>query len=418
MVDRSLPASAASEDSGLRAALEESVRSCSAISAPLVLPATGCNAGKTRRAARARPLAHHFGARAGCARDGDIHSLPGLNQFSDVFRPLCARHGTAESICGYTTFAVATILVERVRELRGAGFASISPELLHEAVVANVPRFMREVEKSMAHVRQSREAWILSHPELFSTERSKKNHLQGWIANYELSDLIATFIAPNLDDVAAPPVDFVRFNQWHEVSSATPDERVNIERDEKRFGGRTDATRPGNVIFKEGESKFIVERFGKEGLRCLQSPEEWWDAEALHLANTSCNQQEDNDNLRIFCMDLNGHFSAGWSVEPGRLFFINTTKSAYADKAIVDWYYDLRFPPFRDAAGKDASSCQVCVQDGPDESAAEGAGSHSVGHDVKQLIEMGFPVDQIKQALEAAHGNTASAIEMLLSGVL
>ena len=102
----------------------------------------------------------------------------------------------------------------------------------------------------------------------------------------------------------------------------------------------------------------------------------------------------------------------------GGFFLINTTKSAYADKAIVDWYYDLRFPPFRDAAGKDASSCQVCVQDGPDESAAEGAGSRNVGHDVKQLIEMGFPVDQIKQAFDAARGNTASAIEMLLSGVL
>jgi hypothetical protein len=361
-----------SEDATLHAALEASVRSANAVSGPLALPFAGANAANaaaSRRGARAAPLQHHFGARAGCARDGEVRSLPGLNQFHDAFRPLIARHGTAGSICGYTTCAIAKILVERVCQLRAAGMAAIGPELLREAVVGDMPRFLQEVEAAMALVRHSRETWISLHPELFPTERSRTNHLQGWVANYELSDLISTLVAPGLDGAHAPPVDFVRFNQWHEVSGATPDERARIEQEERKFGGRADPSRPGQATFKEGESVFIVERFEKGGRRCLQTPEEWWKAERA-TQTAEPRRYEQQNGLRIFCVDLHGHFSAGWSIEPGRMFFINTTQSAYADNAIVDWYYDLRFPPFQDAAGRDASSCQVGAQQGSGGSAA------------------------------------------------
>ena len=250
--------------------------------------------------------------------------------------------------------AVAKILVQRARELCASGVSPIPPELLHEAVVSDVPRFLKEVEKAMSHVRAMREAWILEKPELFPTEQSKKNHLRGWIANYELSELIHDVIGPDLNDSHAPAVDFVRFSQWHEASSATPDELVQIENTEKRFGGRADASNPGQVTFDEGDSVFIIERFDRQHERHLLSPDEWWEAErAIRLKDPQAN------HLRVFCIDLKGHFSAGWSVEPGHLFFINTTESNYVKTPIIDWYYDLRFPPFQDAAGREASGGQV-----------------------------------------------------------
>ena len=343
------------------------------------------------------------------------------------------------------------------------------------AQTRDVPKMMVEVERAMRFVYDKRIDWIDTHQEQFPTEKSKSDHLRNWVANYELSDAIFQLavypqsLKPG-PATATPPIDFVRFNQFHEISTATPDEYERIKAEEERFGGRAHPQHKGQVLYEEGDSMFIVERFEASEmkrdtkkapkivdgrcqmhlrpgpiLRTLQSPEEWTAA-----GNNS------SSNLRVFAVDLNGHFSAGFSMD-GVCVFINTTNNDYVRAEIMNWYFDLRFPPDTDTDTdtdtgelmKETITCtgsasvpetktnveenaplnhdQMASSSPPSlghrSSSDRGGGlrvpSSSVvsDHDLATMLSMGFLEEASKRSLEATGGELLSAMNILLAEV-
>ena len=279
-------------------------------------------------------------------------SAPGLQQFHLAFQPLISKYGTAGAICGYMTCAEVSILLSAVQEMKERQKSmerrwSREEEIEYLlAQTRDVPKMMEEFERAMRFVYEKRVDWIDTHQDQFPTEIKKRQHLCNWVANYELSDAIfeLAMYPHSLKPGKAPPpppVDFVRFNQFHEISTATPDEYVRIKAEEERFGGRAHPQKKGQVLYKEGDSMFIVERFEASEMvnepivRKLQSPEEW----TADFCDSGSTQ------VRVFAIDLNGHFSAGFSFDDGVCVFINTTNNDYVRAEIMNWYFDLRFPP-------------------------------------------------------------------------
>ncbi len=403
---------AAAGDADLQLALEISAREArSKETRSIVMKKEGANSQvPLPRRDRGVPLRHHFSGRNNVVRDGFFLSAPGLLQFHSDFQPLIDKYGTAGSICGYLTCAVAQILAERARDLKRSereGVRLNSSDVVEFMLqpVKNVDLTMKRVEEAMKSVRASRLEWIDKHPNLFKTVRSRRNHLRNWVANYELSDALAANVAPLITGDGVP-VDFVRYNQYHEISKATPDEYVRIMEEEKRFGGKADAEKPGKVTFGEHDSVFIVERF-EEGRRVLQSPDEW---KAEETSRNIANRPSGNYDMRIFAADLNGHFSAGFSLEPGICVMVNTTTSrSYVESPILNWYYDLRFAPTpSSSAGTKPAYAAPTSHGGKNGSSAASASG------VSSLVDMGFSLEVAHEALQHSEGDVATALNILL----
>ena len=361
------------EDELQRALNESAAIAASDALQPLILEKKGNNSQTPLfRSDRTAPQEHHFSSYDGKTRqDGYFVSAPGLQQFHSAFRPLIRKYGTAGAICGYTTCAEICILLSAVRQMKKNQTTEKRQWSREEKIeyllsqTRDVTKMMIEVERAMNFIFVKRNQWIDTHIDQFPTEKLKIHHLRGWVANYELSDAIFHLAisqeSKRQGPTLPPPVDFVRFNQFHEISTATPDEYVRIKAEEERFGSRSHPQQcllnhihniECQILYEEGDSMFIVERFEtsemikanhtKRGIaagpiiRQLQSPEEWT------AYGQNCNS--DDDNLRVYAVDLNGHFSAGFSMD-GICVFINTTNTDYVRAEIMNWYYDLRFPP-------------------------------------------------------------------------
>jgi len=329
----------------------------------------------------------------------------------------------------------------------------------------------------MKFIFEKRNHWIHTHKDQFPTEKLKIHHLRNWVANYELSDAIFHLaISPQSKTqgpITPPPVDFVRFNQFHEISTATPDEYVRIKAEEERFGSRPHPQHKNQVLYEEDDSMFIVERFETSEMikaagpiiRKLQSPEEW----TTHGQNSNS-----NDDLRVYAVDLNGHFSAGFSMD-GICVFINTTNSDYIRAEIMNWYYDLRFPPLQNVtqqavaaitelkmlevasdvygeAGDDVGGGSIVAPDATEPEPSEmkanleeeemendhtssSSSPPSLGrrsssdrggrlrvpsssvvsdHDLATMMSMGFSEDASRRSLEVTEGDLMKAMNMLL----
>eukprot|EP00854_Cymbomonas_tetramitiformis_P009999 gene9999-11836_t len=327
----------------------------------LRLPQEGANSETPKpRTSLAPPLEHHFAQRKGHVATGVLLEVGALDQFHMDWEPLIHKYGTASSICGYVTAATIKLLCAAITEATGEGEGAAAAETVEVESLRVVSRLLRdvrnpdvmkrEVEAAMAEVDASRVTWIQEHPELFldgAESVAGKNHRRGWVANYELSDLLKT--RASAMPVTAGCFDFVRHNQFPEVGHATPDERVRITAEEARFGGAASGPAGNELTFGDNDSVFFVERFeaGAEETVML-SPEEYIAGAVDEALASSSDIYGVVEGVRAVAFDLNGHYSAGFtcSTKGGdkMLVFINSTSGTYLHSPIVCWYYDVVFP--------------------------------------------------------------------------
>jgi hypothetical protein len=366
-----------------------------------------------------------------------IVTVGGLNQFHGDFSPLVLKHTAANSICGYLTLANIRIL------RRAAETVVIHPgEALSHADVAHLVASVRdekavleEVDREMGRIASSRSEYVASHIESFGGNvdgPAAKSYLKAWVANYELSDALSEMVREeewgeeeSTEGIGPPSIMFVRHNQFPEISSATHEEAVRIARDETRFGGRL-VGRPNTALvdFQPTDSVFIVEKFkkskvlGEKAEGTLQTPEEWARDEFPDLspprAPLGAESAVEDDRsrpsvcpsraqcpIRIFAVDVNGHFEAAFSfIGPlgNTLVVVNTTTSDYTTHCpIVTWLFDLVFPPTEATA----LPCTLSTSQSYDGAAIA-------------LEAMGFDAGSVRSALLATKGNADAAIALLL----
>ena len=297
-------------------------------------------------------------------RCGELNQLNLFDQFHPTFNGLVEEHCAPSAICGYVSCALAKQLAVRL----AAGEASGEERVLTAEALA-VAEALRdgealkpELRAAMAHVRAHRERWIGTHPSDFPDERSRHEYLSAWVANYEISDYLASL--PAVDGVV-----FLRFNQWPERGNARHEEAVRLVAEEARFGGqaqgdKADTARCAGGADEESDySMFIVEDFGADaaaggvpgagGGPVLRTPAEWLCARAASGRP---------HRPRVFVLDLNGHFcvavphSTPRKVPGGEeccLTLLNTTQASYLGGAgglIASVAFDLAFPPLPSAA--------------------------------------------------------------------
>ena len=415
-------------DQGLASALEASAAEARARGdRPLTLPLAGNNDGELiPRASLLPPLEHHFAARGGRVARGGIRSRGFLDQFNAAFAPLIAKHGVAGSICGYATAAAVSILCQAASALtlpRRGGLTSHHIESLLDAVRDRSAVFPL-VDRSMARIGASRRAYVAAHLESFpggASGKRARDHFRGWVANYELSDLLQADALVAADGSAGARRvrrHFARFNQFPELAHATPDEAARIAADEARFGGRV-VPGGGGATYAPGDSVFMIERFG--AARALETPAEWSASEgvlaaavemggggsggggaaAADAAAAGVAPPLGTQTLRVFALDLNGHYSAAFACLDAErdnaplLVLVNSTELKYADHLMVQLLFDELFPPaVYGAAPAPAPPAQP--------------------RGLAELAAMGFDKGRAREALAATGGATAAAVELLL----
>lgn len=137
-----------------------------------------------------------------------------------------------------------------------------------------------------------------------------------------------------------------------------------------------------------------MERFAPD--RACQTPEEW----------TATESTESASGVRVFAVDLNGHYSAAFACHGPHgplLVLLNSTDVVYIDRPSMLWLYDLVFPPTE-------GSKALCAA--PHE-ALSGVSAASL----QELVQMGFDEGSASSALAATEGNVGQAVELLLGGV-
>tara|TARA_B110000208_G_scaffold145971_1_gene176107 strand:- start:8 stop:1309 length:1302 start_codon:yes stop_codon:yes gene_type:complete len=405
-------------DDELQRVLELSAREArERASKPLELPRSGNNSGVSiLRRSLAPPLEHHFAARRGAVHvRGALRSRGALDQFSSAFGSLIDQHGVAGSICGYVTASNVDILCRALIEPSiGIPHRGVLQERHIDALLAAVSAratVLPLIDRSMGVIGAKRRAYVASHPREFPggpRGTLARDFFRGWVANYELSDLMQRdALLADAEMASAPPRYFARFNQFPLLSDATPDEAARIQRDEARFGGRILAA--GITSYKAGDSEFMIERFGSA--RALQTPKEWLAAEEEGRGTGGLGGEA---SVRVFALDLNGHYSccftcrvadadAGADAEVSEgelgtptLVLVNSTETRYVDHTMCTALFDLLFPP-------DA-----------EELAARAEGNVFSASQLAALIAMGFDEAASRAALVTARGDIDAAVATLL----
>ena len=432
------------EDEALALALEASAAEARARSdAPLPLPQQGANDGRMRRRVEGHPpLSHHFSLQLVPAAGGVV-SRGALDQFSAFFSELIDLHETAGSICGYLTIVNCALLCEA---LETAEHTVKDDDALVEALLAAIrdPQEVRaRCDVVMAAIRERRRAYVAEHDNDFDggcvfddfDGREARAYTKAWVANYELSDQLAEF-ASGASAASRRRLLFLRMNQWPQHADATHEEKARIGAEEARFGGRREAE--GAIHYAEGDSFFVIERFGP---RKLQSPEEWTadecslaaaDADGWALVEarvaadlegagaeelTVSEAHAAEPRVRVLAIDLNGHFTAAFALRHARLgptlVLGNSTTSEIADKVQVQWAFDLLFRPPSSRADADEERPGEWVEArwaSPSDAAAPAASPS----DLAELLAMGFEEAAARAALEAG-GSLANAVERLVA---
>ena len=291
----------------------------------------------------------------GKPRHGQITQLNLFDQFHATFNDIIEEHSAPTAICGYVSCALAKQLAVR---LAGSpdSFTTTADALAAADALRDGAALKPELADAMAHVCASRKRWIADHAADFPNERSRKEYLTAWVANYEISDYLRSQSTENVDGVA-----FVRFNQWPERGSATHEEALRLEREESRFGGRQgDKADVQTYSGLDGceYSMFVVEDFGPDarevrdgggpGGPVLRTPAEWMGAR----------QARERPRIpKVFVLDLNGHFCVAVPHRESKqlsddgdcsLMLLNTTQASYLGGSgglIASVAFDLAFPP-------------------------------------------------------------------------
>lgn len=454
-------------DSDLALALELSAKEArESAKAPLLLSREGANDGsESSRESRQPPLAQHFGSRQNRVARGCIVSRGALNQFSPHWNSLIDKYDTAGSICGYVTAANVEILCRaaatlRHHSLKKQSLTTDEVEFLLESV-RDSDAVTPLIEIAMQRVRKCRGQWVDEHANSFPGGHSgaeARKFFRGWVANYELSDLLAQdaqVAAHGVNDtteseesesfaqIKSAPVQrhFLRYNQYFEIDDATEDERERILKDEACFGGVRNPD--GTVTFREGESVFFMERFdcispqGKVERR-LQTPEQWAKLEEV-APTAAATASSANLPVKVFAVDLNGHYSAALACKVedqdarevrNILFLVNSTCNVYASEPSMTWLYDTVFPPHEGAVAtammplrEELSPPQSLAsqpQSLPEGVAQQRSAVLSFPAEWQATLavlteEMGFREDQAKEALLKASGSKRDAVFLLLA---
>lgn len=294
----------------------------------------------------------------GKPRYGQLTQLNLFDQFHAVFNDLIEDYSTPSAICGYVSCALAKQLARR---LVGSPCSYTStPDALSAAeALRDGVALKPELADVMAHIRASRERWIAEHAADFPDDRSRRDYLTAWVANYEISDYLACQTAEDANGIV-----FLRFNQWPERGSAKHEEAARLQIEEARFGGG-EGDKADTATYSGADpdtySMFVVEDFGtdrgiapddRDGAApegpVLRTPAEW--LEARHA-------REKLRHAKVFILDLNGHFCvavphAHPKEVPGgldcSLMLLNTTQASYLGGTgglIASVAFDLAFPP-------------------------------------------------------------------------
>mmetsp|Transcript_42447 Transcript_42447/g.132009 ORF Transcript_42447/g.132009 Transcript_42447/m.132009 type:complete len:398 (-) Transcript_42447:66-1259(-) len=362
---------------------------------------------EVRRGELSAPCSQHW--RGPCsARGGLLLQADTLNQFAQHWAPLIREFDTPSATCGY--MAVANLLVlQRSAPTGGTWTRGQLDELLRALRAPDTLQpIVREV---MAFVAGSRADWMAKHPADFPTPFSRKKYSSAWVANYEISDFLQREASRGALRPALP-LFFARYNQWPQRSEATHEELVRLA-EERPFGGSSDAA--GRVQLAWGDALFVVESFLPE--RRLSRPEEFlqaWDPgeRPPHVPG-------------LFLADLNGHFVAcaavhletvGGAAEPAVVVF-NTTGTRYLDNPTCAFIFDLAHPPLPEPAPSESLQGHPAHEHPLHALPSEiGQGGDAVPSltAVAQIVDMGFAEGRAQEALSAAGGDVAQALELLL----
>lgn len=289
----------------------------------------------------------------GKPRHGQLVQLNLFDQFHAVFTDIIKEHSAPSAICGYISCALAKQLALRLAG-NPHGYTRTTHALAAAEALRDGNALKPELADVMAHVRASRERWIANHAAEFPDERSRREYLTAWVANYEISDYLRAQTAEHVDGVS-----FLRYNQWPEREVATHEEAARLEVEESRFGGHQGDkadTRTYSGLDPCAFSMFVVEDFGpdaevRDGASAegpvLRTPAEWMHARKV---------REQQRLPKVFVLDLNGHFCVavphgepkelpgGWDCA---LLLLNTTQASYLGGSgglIASVAYDLAFP--------------------------------------------------------------------------
>eukprot|EP00750_Incisomonas_marina_P007335 INCI14829.1.p1 GENE.INCI14829.1~~INCI14829.1.p1 ORF type:complete len:362 (-),score=65.27 INCI14829.1:78-1163(-) len=267
---------------------------------------------------------------------GQLLQINTFSQFHKLFYGSIRQFQTPQAICGYVSMASAVACNAVLSKLPGRRISSVKQLHQLEAALRDAPSLLPGVQASMNYVFQSRKRYIECHSADFRTERSRREYLSAWVANFEISDF---FRDQRRRGVDLKGVMFLRFNQASELGAATHEERKRIIEEEVKFGSAKRSACDKATDFAPGDIVFLAETFFPKW--SLNTPEHYAataNATASNIAPTS-----------VFVLDLNGHFciAVPAQIDGKRLLVLfNTTSANYLTGAgglVSAMAYDLSF---------------------------------------------------------------------------
>jgi hypothetical protein len=176
------------------------------------------------------------------------------------------------------------------------------------------------IEEAMKFIFDWRSKYIQDHLSDFPTEKSKKDYIRAWIANYEISDYLKS-------KSPLANILFLRYNETPEYDHATHEEKDRMK-EQFPFGGKK-GQKSDQSSFGPNDSMMIVEKFTPE--RKLLRPED---------AITDPNIRK----FRAAVIDVNGHFvtCVPYHDSDGKKVIIfNTMQSSVLQQSTTALAFDL-----------------------------------------------------------------------------
>ena len=269
--------------------------------------------------------------------NGYLQQINTIDQFHPAFCNAIKQFQTPRAICGYISMANALICQQFVSTLPGRRISSRDQLAALELKLRDVSTVMESTAQFMKILMGHRKRYIRKHPKDFKTRYEKQSYMEAWVANYEISDILATRAKArdSLDGLV-----FLRFNQSSEAASATHEERQRILQDEMPYASAHRQGCDKGADFRPGDVVFFAECFSRKKGSHLLVPE----------AAVEFNEQR-KVFPTAFVIDLNSHFCAAVPATidgENVLFVFNTTIANYLNGsgAIASaMAFDVSFPP-------------------------------------------------------------------------
>lgn len=269
---------------------------------------------------------------------GQLLQINTFSQFHKLFHLSIRQFQAPQAICGYVSMASAVACNAMLSKLPGRRVSSVKQLHQLEAALRDAPSLLPGIRESMNFVFQSRKRYIDSHGDKFRSERSRREYLSAWVANFEISDFFRDQQRRGVVDLKG--VMFLRFNQASELGAATHEERQRIIEEEVKFGSAKRKACDKATDFTPGDVVFLAETFSPKW--SLNTPEHY-------AATANAKESEVVAPASVFVLDLNGHFCIA---VPARidgkqlLVLFNTTSANYLTGAgglVSAMAYDLSF---------------------------------------------------------------------------